>query len=118
MPVEWALGCFVRFREIDRGTPVTAMVKVSGRRPSQVAGLGTGRRTETFTISAAPGPLTTFSKLGLKIGFAAFHAIDRERYVLVHDLPFPIDLPEAIGDANRKLERLSLRIRSVVALQA
>jgi hypothetical protein len=23
MPVEWALGCFVRFREVDRGAPVT-----------------------------------------------------------------------------------------------
>jgi prephenate dehydrogenase len=25
MPVEWAVGCFVRFQEVDRGTPVTAM---------------------------------------------------------------------------------------------
>lgn len=23
MPVEWALGCFVRFREVDHGAPVT-----------------------------------------------------------------------------------------------
>jgi hypothetical protein len=50
MAVEWAQGCFVRFREVDRGTPVTEMVKVSGRRPSQVAGLGTGRRTETAHV--------------------------------------------------------------------
>ena len=57
-------------------------------------------------------------KLGLKIGFAGFHALDRERYVLVHDLPFAVDLPEAIGDANRKFDRLALRIRSVVVLQA
>ena len=25
MPVEWALGCFVRFREVDRGIQVTVM---------------------------------------------------------------------------------------------
>src|SRR6266404_7390070 len=56
--------------------------------------------------------------LGLKIGFAGFHALDRERYVLVHDLPFAVDLPEAIGDVTRKFERLALRIRSVVVLQA
>jgi hypothetical protein len=28
-PVEWALGCFVRFQEVDRGTPVTAMGQVT-----------------------------------------------------------------------------------------
>ena len=33
-------GCFVRFREVDCGTRVTDMVKVSGRRPSQVSGPG------------------------------------------------------------------------------
>ena len=25
LPVEWALRCFVRFREVDRGTQVTVM---------------------------------------------------------------------------------------------
>src|SRR5271169_1048457 len=45
-----ASGCFVCFREVDHSMPVADMVKVSGRRPSQVAGLGTGRRTETAHV--------------------------------------------------------------------
>jgi hypothetical protein len=48
-----ASGCFVCFREVDHNMPVAEMVKVSGRRPSQVAGLGTGRRTETAHVGTA-----------------------------------------------------------------
>ena len=43
-------GVYVRFREMNRSGCATYMVKVSGCRPSQVARLGAGRRTETAHV--------------------------------------------------------------------
>jgi hypothetical protein len=43
-------GIYVRFREANRSPTTTGMVKVFGCRPSQVARLGTGRRTETAHV--------------------------------------------------------------------
>jgi hypothetical protein len=43
----------VRFRSTDQIDPASGRVKVSGRRPSQDAGLGTGRRTETAHVEPA-----------------------------------------------------------------
>jgi hypothetical protein len=40
----------VRFKAAQASARTAGMVKVSGRRPSQVVGLGAGRRTETAHV--------------------------------------------------------------------
>jgi hypothetical protein len=66
MPVEWALGCFVRFWEVDRGIPVTAMGATStwpNLAESGMAGLDEPRAEAAFISDGRPVTLESENTL-------------------------------------------------------
>jgi hypothetical protein len=68
MPVEWALGCFVRFWEVDRGIPVTAMGATStwpNLAESGMAGLDEPRAEAAFISDGRPVTLESENTLAM-----------------------------------------------------